>query len=136
MSFIQSNWMLVTVLVLSGAMLVWPLIRRRFSPVKDIGNLVATRLLNSGGVTLLDVREPQDYDGLRLPNAIHMPLSQLASRADELAKLKGNPVIVYCTRGQRSRSAADALAKQGFAEVYNLTGGFRGWKEAGLPVVQ
>ena len=77
MAFIQTNWMLVLVLVLSGGMLVWPLIQRRFSPVKDIGNLVATRLLNSGDAVLLDVREPKEFDGRRLPNAIHMPYSQL-----------------------------------------------------------
>jgi rhodanese-related sulfurtransferase len=134
MQFIQTNWMLVMVLVLSGAMLVWPLIRRRFSPVKEVGNLVATRLLNAGGATLIDVREAQEYADGHLPNAVHLPLSELGSRTDELAKMKGGPVIVYCARGQRGRSAADALAKQGFTEVYNLTGGFRGWKDAGLPV--
>ena len=136
MSFVQSNWMLILVLVLSGGMLVWPLVQRRFSPVKEVGNLVATRLLNSGTVTLLDIREPKEFDGKRLPNATHIPFSQFASRGYELAKLKGQPVIVYGERGARSRSAADTLAKRGFGEVYNLSGGFRGWKDAGLPVEQ
>ncbi len=49
---------------------------------------------------LIDVRETQEYEGGRLPNAIHIPLSQLASRGDELARYAGRPVIAYCMIGQ------------------------------------
>ena len=64
---------------------------------------------------MLDVRETKEYEGGRVPNAVHMPLSQLASRGEELAKFTARPVIAYCERGNRSRSAAGALAKLGFA---------------------
>jgi len=134
LSFIQEYWMLVLVMFLSGGMLLWPMVQRRFSSMKDIGNLEATQLINAGNAILLDVREPKEYDGGRLPKAIHIPLSQLGSRGQELAKLTGRPVVVYCERGARSRMAAGPLAKQGFADVYSLTGGFRAWKSAGLPV--
>ena len=43
---------------------------------------------------------------------------------------------MYCERGGRSRNAGSALAKQGITDVYNLAGGFRAWKDAGLPVEQ
>jgi len=133
-TFIQENWMLFIVLFLSGGMLLWPMVQRRVSAMKDIGTLEATQLMNAGNVVLLDVREPKEYEGGRLPKAIHIPLSQLASRGQELAKLTGRPVVVYCERGNRSRTAGGQLAKQGFADLYNLTGGFRAWQSAGLPV--
>ena len=136
MSFLQDNWMLILVMFLSGGMLLWPLVQRRMSPMKDVGNLVATQLVNTKNAVLLDVREPAEFAAGRLPRAINVPLSQLASRPPELGKLTGRPVIVYCERGGRSRNAGSALAKQGITDVYNLTGGYRAWKDAGLPVEQ
>ena len=134
MSFIQNNWMLILVMFLSGAMLIWPLVQRRFSPMKDIGNLNVTHLINTQDAVLVDVRETSEYESGRLPNAIHIPLSQLDSRGSELAKFTARPVIAYCARGNRSRSAGAALARIGFKDIYNLNGGFRSWKDAGLPV--
>ena len=134
MSFIQNNWLLLLVLFLSGAMLIWPLVQRRFSPMKDVGNLNVTHLINTQDAVLLDVRETKEYEGGRLPKAIHIPLSQLDSRAAELAKLTSRPVVAYCARGNRSRMAGAALAPMGFTGIYNLHRGHNAWKDAGLPV--
>lgn len=134
MSFLQNNWMLLLVFVTSGAMLVWPLVQRRMSPVKDVGNLEATRLINSANAVLVDVRETKEFEGGRLPKAVHIPLSQLDSRGSELARYAGRPVVAYCMSGNRSRMAGRALARLGFTDVYHLQGGYRAWKDAGLPV--
>jgi len=133
MSFLRENWMLFLVLFLSGGMLLWPMIQRRLGTMKDAGNLQVTQLMNANAV-VLDVREPKEYEGGRLPNAIHIPLSQLGSRGPELGKLAGRPLVVYCDRGNRSRMAAGKLGKLGFKDVYSLIGGFRAWKSASLPV--
>jgi rhodanese-related sulfurtransferase len=122
------------VFVMSGAMLVWPLVQRRMSPVKDVGNLEATRLINSANAVLVDVRETKEFEGGRLPKAVHIPLSQLDSRGSELARYAGRPVVAYCMSGNRSRMAGRALARLGFTDVYHLQGGYRAWKDAGLPV--
>jgi len=134
MQFIEANWYLVLAMVVSGGMLVWPLVQRRLSPVKDVGTLEATRLINSSNAVLVDLRETQEYEGGRLPKALHIPLSQLESRSGELAKLKDRPVVAYCTTGNRSSLAAKVLARAGFKDVYQLRGGYRAWKDAGLPV--
>lgn len=134
MAFVHENWLLILVAFASGAMLVWPLVQRRFSPMKGVGTLDVTRLINTRDAVPLDVREPRDYQGGQLPNAVHVPLSQLASRSGELAKHVGKPLIAYCETGTRSRMAGSVLAKAGFTEVYHLTGGFQAWKGAGLPV--
>ena len=134
MSFIQTNWYLILALVVSGALLVWPLIQRRLSPVTDIGTLEVTRLINSSNAVLVDVRETKEFEGGRLPKAVHIPLSQLDSRSGELAKLKDRPVVAYCMTGNRSSMAAKILARAGFKDIYQLRGGYRAWKDAGLPV--
>ena len=134
LSFIQNNWMLVLVFVASGAMLVWPLVQRRLGPAKEIGTLELTRLLNDRKALLLDVRETKDYEGGRLPNAVHVPISQLSSRSGELAGMMDRPVVAYCARGQRSMLAARALAKLGFKEIHSLRGGINAWRQAGLPL--
>ncbi|HEV3241545.1 MAG TPA: rhodanese-like domain-containing protein [Casimicrobiaceae bacterium] len=134
LQFLENNWPLILVLLVSGGMLLWPTLQRRWSPIREIGALEATQLINRRDALMLDLREPKDYEGGRVPNAVHLPQSQLASRGDELKKLTSRPVIAYCDRGQRSRMAAAALAKLGFAEVYTLRGGLRAWTDAGLPV--
>ena len=47
---------------------------------------------------------------------------------------KGAELILYCGGGYRSALAADNLQKMGYTNVISMDGGFRGWKEAGLPV--
>jgi len=135
-AFIVKNWILVLTFVASGAMLVWPLVSKRLSSARDVDTLGVTRLINAGNPLLLDLREPKEFDGRTLPNAVHVPLSQLGSRGAELAKYVSRPVVAFCDRGQRSRAAAAVLSKQGFKEIYNLTGGFKAWRDAGLPVTK
>ena len=136
MSFIINNWMLELIMVLSGGMLLWPLVQKQFGKVKEVGTAQAIQLINRQNAVLLDVREATEFAGGHLPDAVHIPLSQLGSRGPELAKLTSRPIIAYCDRGQRARSAGGALAKLGFADIYQLAGGFRAWKEAGLPVAK
>jgi rhodanese-related sulfurtransferase len=132
--FIEKNWPLVLVFVLSGVMLLWPWVTRRLSPVREIGTLDATRMINKENPIVLDIREPREYTGTQLPNAMHVPLSQLKDRGGELAKHVARPVIVYCDRGLRGGAAASALGKLGFTRVQSLRGGLRAWRDAGLPV--
>jgi rhodanese-related sulfurtransferase len=136
MQFVQDNWPLILVMIVSGGMLLWPLVGRRFSKVREVGALSATQLINRQNAVMLDLQESKEYDGGHVPNAVHIPLSELSSRAGELSKFTSRPLIAYCDRGNRSRSAGSALAKLGFAEVYTLRGGVRAWAEAGLPVVK
>ncbi|HET9341081.1 MAG TPA: rhodanese-like domain-containing protein [Casimicrobiaceae bacterium] len=133
LAFIEKNWMLITVAFVSGAMLLWPLVQRRFSTMKDVGTHVATQLINRDAL-VLDVREPKEVEGGKLPRAVHIPLSELDKRVGEIAAHASRPVVAYCARGQRSRSAGAALAKAGFKDIYHLTGGLAAWRGAGLPV--
>jgi len=74
-----------------------------------------------GSYTLLDVRQPWEYEERHLPGATLIPLADLPHRLGELDPDK--PVLAYCAAGGRSRVAAQLLRGQGFREVYNLAGG-------------
>ena len=132
--FLEKNWPLALVFVLSGVMLLWPLLQRRLSPVREIGTFDATRLINTANPIVLDIREPKEFTGAQLPNAMHIPLSQLKDRGTELAKFVALAVIGYCDRCQRGGAAASALTKLGFTRVQSLRGGLRAWRDAGLPI--
>ena len=134
MSFIEKNWMLILVIFLSGAMLLWPLVQRRFSPMKEVGTLNVTQLINHQNAVLLDVREAERVHGrASCRTRCTFRCRSWTRRAGELAKLTSRPVIVYCERGQRSRAAGAILAKLGFADIYPDRR-LKAWKDAGLPL--
>lgn len=87
----------------------------------------------SGGLLLLDVREPWEWMQGHLPGAMHIPLGDLERRAGEVDPTR--PVVVYCKGGVRSQQAAMFLAQRGHEAVYNLAGGLEAWRAAGLPIV-
>ncbi|MCA1552824.1 MAG: MBL fold metallo-hydrolase, partial [Chloroflexi bacterium] len=85
-----------------------------------------------GEVLVLDVRERGEFALGHVPHARHIPLGQLPVRLSELPPEQR--IIVMCAGGVRSSSAASLLAREGFADVINVSGGFDAWREAGLPV--
>lgn len=133
--FIQDNWMLAALAVVSGAMLTWSFIGGRLSGVEQADTLKATRLYNDDAL-VLDVREDNEYAAGHIPKAKHIPLAQLAGRISELDKFKNKPVLVTCRSGQRSARACGMLKKAGFETVYNQAGGLLAWERASLPVTQ
>jgi rhodanese-related sulfurtransferase len=91
----------------------------------DIRRLTRAELdLLAPGAALVDVREPGEFAGRRLPGSVNVPLSSLESDAARLPKDK--PVIVLCGSGARSRDAARRLSALGFADVRVLEGGLGG----------
>lgn len=74
---------------------------------------------------LLDVREPWEFERCRLQGAALMPMRVLPQR---FADIDGSaPIVCICHHGGRSAHAAMFLTRQGFGEVYNLTGGVDAW---------
>lgn len=134
MQFVQNNLMLIAVALLSAGMLVWPLIGRRISGVKEVETLEATQLINHRDAVILDVREDKEFATGHLPNAKHIPLGQLAARLKDVEKFKNKPIVVNCRSGARSATACGILRKNGFEEVYNLKGGINAWQQANMPV--
>ena len=91
------------------------------------------RLLDSGRVLLIDVREPAEYAAARIPGALLYPLS--TSNAKALAGDDGRRVVFHCGSGKRSLTAADKRLATAQRRAVHQRGGLQGWKQAALPVL-
>jgi len=133
MDFIQNNILLIAVAFASGAMLIWPFVRRTAGG-PWVSTLQATQMINREDALVLDVREAAEYAKGHILGAKNVPLAELERRAGEFDKHKSKPVIVTCDSGSRATRAIGTLKGRGFANVVNLAGGYGGWQQAGLPV--
>ena len=85
----------------------------------------------SSGYTVLDVREPDEYQEGAIPGAIHIPRGHLESQVEGRLVDKTKPVLVYCASGVRSVFAANTLQQLGYETVAEMAGGFNRWKDEG-----
>lgn len=83
-------------------------------------------------VTLLDVREDDEWAAGHAPEAVHIPMSELAGRLQELPSDKD--VYVVCRSGGRSARVTEYLNGNGWDAV-NVDGGMQSWHTAGKPLV-
>jgi len=132
--FITSNILPVTIAVISGIMLLWSFFGNRFRGIKEVNTSDALQLINHKDAIVLDVRERSEYDAGHVLNAKFIPLGKLKERMGELEKYRDHPIVVVCRSGNRSGTACFLLAKQGFAQAYNLAGGILAWKKNQLPL--
>jgi len=105
------------------------------SPMNEINITPAELAVILGEVTLLDVREPFEWNVSHLEGAIHIPLQQLPNRLAEVPNDK--EVVVYCRVGGRSAHAQHFMLERGFTRVKNLTGGLIAWatqQDPSMPV--
>lgn len=128
MDFFTQNIFLIIVALVSGGLLLWPLVQRALGGASVIGPLQATRLINDGAV-VVDVREPNEYATGHIRSSRNIPVGQIANRAAELPADK--PVILLCASGARAQRAAATLRKEGRQQVFCLEGGVSGWQQAG-----
>ena len=83
------------------------------------------RLTSGTRVTLVDVREPWEWDLCHLEEARHIPMGEIPVRYLELDTEE--EVVVYCHVGQRSAMVVQFLRQQGFQKAVNLRGGIEAW---------
>lgn len=101
--------------------------------MKYVGPREAHALLAGGGVELIDVREPREWNSGHLPGARLLPLDKL--RLNPAAELpRDRPLLFVCAKGGRSQTAAALAETLGLTEVYSLDGGTEAWASLGLPL--
>src|SRR5829696_822723 len=87
----------------------------------------------AAGYTVLDVREPDEYQEGAIAGAIHIPRGHLESQIENRIADKSTPVLVYCAGGTRSAFAAKTMLDLGYSTVESMAGGFGRWKDQGRP---
>ena len=79
-------------------------------------------------VVYLDVREPNEWNLGRLPNAVHLPRGNLESKVEAMID-RAQRVVIYCARGNRSALAALTMKQMGYQDVASMSGGIQGWAD-------
>jgi rhodanese-related sulfurtransferase len=79
------------------------------------------------------VRSTEEYEKEHIADSVNIPMADLPEGLKKF-KDKTKPIIVVCASGQRAKTAAKSLSKEGFEDVYVLSGGIHAWKEAKLPL--
>ena len=132
MKFFIDNWFLFLAAVVSGGLLVWPLLNKGAGGGK-VSASDAVQLINRERAVLIDVSEPAEYAAGHAAGSKSVPLGKLEA-SNDLPKNKALPLVVVCPTGSRASRAVATLNKLGFANARALAGGFAAWREANLPV--
>jgi adenylyltransferase/sulfurtransferase len=99
-----------------------------FDPEREITTQeLHRRLLSGEDLTIIDVREPGEYQIVRMNGARLIPLNEIERRIGELKGLENKEIITHCHHGVRSLRALDKLKRAGFKNVKSLHGGIDAW---------
>jgi hydroxyacylglutathione hydrolase len=103
-------------------------------PINSFSTLSAQQLkakLPKREITLLDVREPHEWQEGYIEGAERIFFGELEEKADSLSKDK--PFAVTCSVGNRSSIGASILERKGFKDISNVLGGMTAWQALGYP---
>jgi hydroxyacylglutathione hydrolase len=117
---------------LSGGMYAW---RKEAEALEDLPQISVVQLremLAGDDLTVVDVRQPAEWQSGHIPGATFITGAEITQRAGEIEMDKA--VAVYCDSGYRSSVAASVLRARGARKVYNILGGMSAWKKAQYPV--
>lgn len=103
-----------------------------FGGVPETHPTEATGLMAAGAL-MVDIREADEWEEVRIPGAEFMPLSEITDWFEDLPR--DRTIILQCRSGNRSAMAVAALMRQaGMDNLLNLAGGIIAWHQAGLPI--
>jgi rhodanese-related sulfurtransferase len=87
----------------------------------------------AAGAVLIDIREGEEFAGGHARGAMHLSRGVLELRIESLVPDTATPILCYCGGGSRSALSAESLQRMGYTNVASVAGGFKAWREAGLP---
>ncbi len=99
---------------------------------RDVNVRTVHILYERDDVSVLDVRDSDEFENGHIPGAALMPLPEIDDRLAEVPA--DQTVIVVCQSGRRSEEAAALLEGSGFDNVLHMTGGVRAWTRAGFEI--
>lgn len=134
--FTENNTILVVAIFIVTLMLIHSLVGEKLRGYSSVTPTQSTQMINHDDALVLDVRENKEYNEGHIINSLHIPLSNIKTRMNSLEKYKSKKVIIACRSGHRSGQACATLKKEGFENVFNLSGGVMAWESANLPLIK
>jgi rhodanese-related sulfurtransferase len=131
--FLIDNWMLISIALASGGMLMWPVIAGGMN-AGDLTASGAVQLMNREKAVVVDVCETAEFAAGHITGAKNIPLGDLEAKLPGAVKNKTLPLILVCASGMRSGRAVLIAKKLGYEQAQSLGGGLKAWKEANLPI--
>ena len=132
MNFIVDNWYLILLALVSGAMLVVPLLQG--GGRGGVSAAMAVQMINREKAVVIDVCGAAEYAAGHVVGAKNVPLNELETRLPAVVKNKALPLVIVCASGGRAQQAAVMAQKLGYANAQALSGGMKAWAAAGMPV--
>ncbi|MFM6991196.1 MAG: rhodanese-like domain-containing protein [Rhodoferax sp.] len=132
MKFIIDNWTLIALAVISGGLLLVPVLQGAVAT--GLGPNEAVQLMNREKAVVVDVCEPHEFAAGHVVGARNIPMGELESKLSGAVKNKKLPLILVCQSGARSARAAAVATTLGYEQVHSLGGGLVAWRAANLPV--
>jgi rhodanese-related sulfurtransferase len=130
--FVLANWMLILAALVSGGLLLMPMMRGGagggMTPAE------AVQLINREKAVVVDVCEPAEYQASHVAGAKSIPLGELEAKLPNAVKNKATPLVLVCASGMRSGRAVGIAKKLGYENARSLAGGLKSWRDANLPV--
>jgi len=117
---------------LSGGMSAWMDAGKAMDTIPQIDVYSLRSRLASNGLQILDVRENDEFEEGHIPGAVNLSFKLVPTRLPALSLNPAKPVALTCATGKRSSTAASLLQREGFSELYNVTGGMEAWTNAGF----
>jgi rhodanese-related sulfurtransferase len=131
--FLIDNWMLISIALASGGMLVWPMVASGMN-AGALSASGAVTLINREKAVVIDVSETEEFAAGHVGGAKNVPFGELEDKLPAAAKNKTLPLILVCATGARANRALAVAKKLGYEQAQVLGGGLKAWKEANLPV--
>jgi rhodanese-related sulfurtransferase len=132
MSFIVNNWMLIAIALVSGGLLLWPVIQG--AATAGLTPSAAVQLINREKAVVVDVCESNEFAAGHVTGSRNIPLGELEAKLATSVKNKTLPLILVCQTGARSGRALAIAKKLGYEQAQSLGGGLAAWRTANLPV--
>jgi len=136
LAFAGRNPMLSAALVGLTVAIIVTEIRRLFRGYKALKPAELTQLINAGDAVLVDLSASGDFEKGHIAGSRNAQASSFGPEHKLVAAAKQRPVVLVCRSGNASETAAKALKKAGFEQVFVLEGGIPAWQQADLPLVK
>src|SRR5437588_4673243 len=104
--------------------------------ITEISPQDAAAKLKSGEAVIVDVRDKDEWDEGHIPGAMHLSRGTIELDIEEKVPDTDAMIICHCGGGGRGALATESLQKMGYKSVRNMSGGFKAWKAASLPMTK